>query len=73
MYCGWLGWFEALNDRLIGPKTWDQSVKIMELVWTVRDSPRTVWAVNGIIYAINYVVMCMRSEWPLDFGFTRWN
>ena len=34
---------EALNDRLIGPKTWDRSVKIMELVCTVRDSPRTVW------------------------------
>ena len=48
-------------------------MKIMDLVWTVCDSPQMVWAVNGIIYAINYVVMCMRPEWPLDFGFTRWN
>ena len=46
----------------MGPKTWDRSVKIMELVWTVRDSPRTVWAASGIIHAINYVVMCMRPE-----------
>ena len=31
------------------------------------------WAINGKIYAINYVVMCMRPEWTLDFGFTKWN
>ena len=47
--------------------------KFYELVWTVRDSPRIVWAASGIIHVINYVVMCMRPELPLDFGFTKWN
>ena len=37
----------------------------------ICDSPRTVWAISGIIYAINYVLMCVRPDWPLDFGFTK--
>ena len=45
-------------------------MKIMELIWTVCDSPQIVWAASGKIHAINYIVMCMRPEWPLDFGFT---
>ena len=30
---------EAVRGRLIGPKTWDQSVKILKLKWMARDSP----------------------------------
>ena len=29
---------EAVSGRLIGPKTWNQNVKISKAVWTVRDS-----------------------------------
>ena len=28
VFCGCFGWFEVLNDRLIGPKIWDQIVGI---------------------------------------------
>ena len=28
-------------------------------------------AACGVVYALNCVVMCMRPEWPLDFGFTK--
>ena len=37
-------------------------------MWTVRDCPRTVWVVNGIICAINHVLMCMRPEMAMDSG-----
>ena len=26
-----------------------------------------------INYAINYVLVCMRPEMTMDFGFTKWN
>ena len=28
---------------------------------------------NGINYAINHVLMCMRPEMAREFGFTKWN
>ena len=28
--------------------------KFVEAIWTVRDSPWTVWAASGIIYAIKF-------------------
>ena len=46
---------------------------LLEPVWTVCDSVWTVWAACGVIYALNYVVMCMRPEMAMDFGFTKWN
>ena len=61
---------EAVSGRLIGPKTWNRNVKILR---ARLDSPQTVWAPWVIIYTINYVVMCMRSEMATDFGFTKWN
>ena len=39
----------------------------------VLDSPRTVWAICVIIYELNYVLVCMRPEMVMDFGFTKWN
>ena len=27
----------------------------------------------GVNYALNCVVMCMRPEMAIDFGFTKWN
>ena len=26
-----------------------------------------------MIYALNHVLMCMRSEMAMKFGFTKWN
>ena len=59
-----------MRGRLIGPKTWDQIVGI----FVARlDSPRTVWAACVVIYALNHVLVCMRPEIAMDFGFTKWN
>ena len=43
----------------------------MEPKFTVRDCSRTVWLVNGVIYAMDYVVMCMRSGSTEKYGFTK--
>ena len=40
------GWVEALNDRLIGPKTWDRIVRIF---LSHLDSPRTVCGRCGLL------------------------
>ena len=37
--------------------------ELLEFLEPVLDSPRTVWAARGVIYAINYDLVCMRSEW----------
>ena len=59
-----------MSGYLIGSKSWDRSV---EIFGTVLDSPRTVWATCVIIYALNYVLVCMRPEMAMDFGSTKWN
>ena len=61
---------EAVSGRLIGPKTWDRNVEIFE---PVLDNPRTVWATCMIIYAINCVLVCMKSEMAIDIGLRKWN
>ena len=55
---------------MIGPKTWD---RIVEIFGAHLDSPRTVWAACVVIYALNYVLVCMRPKMAMDFGFTKWN
>ena len=56
-----LCWFEVVRGRLIGPKSWNQSVEIfgefLEPIWTVRDCVGAVWAVCLIIYEINCVLV----------------
>ena len=47
--------------------------KILEPIWTVRDSVGIVLGVCVGIYSINYVVVCMRPEMAMDFEFTKWN
>ena len=59
-----------MSGRLIDPKTWD---RILEIFGAVLDSPRTVWAACAVIYAINYVLVCMRPEMTIEFGSTKWN
>ena len=39
------GWFEALNGRLIGPKTWDRIVEFFRNQLDNRDIARTVLVV----------------------------
>ena len=39
------GWFEALNDRLIGSKTLNRNEKNYGTKWDGRDNVRIVWAV----------------------------
>ena len=45
----------------------------MEIFGAVLDSPRIVWAACGVIYAINYVLVCMRPEMAMEFGSIKWN
>ena len=52
------------------PKLGTELWKFLELV---LDSPRTVWAACGVIYAINCVLVCMRSEMAMELGSTKWN
>ena len=47
--------------------------ELLEYFKPVLDSPRTFWATCVIIYALNYVLVCMRQEMAMDFGFTKWN
>ena len=46
--------------------------KFVEAIWTVRDSPWTVWAASGIIYAINCVLLCMsrNGSGPGESGYS---
>ena len=65
---------EVVRGRLIGPKTWD---RIVGNFWRpfeqFSDSPRTVWAIGVGICVINCIVVCMRPEIVIKFGFTKWN
>ena len=45
----------------------------MEYVEPVLDSVGTVLGGCVIIYAINYVLVCMRPVMAMVFGFTKWN
>ena len=61
MFCKCLCWFEAVRGRLIGSKSWNQSVEIfgefLEPNWTLRDCVGAVWGVCLIIYEINCVLV----------------
>ena len=59
-----------MRGRLIGPKTWD---RIVGIFGACLDSPRTVWAACVVIYPLNHVLVYMRPEMAMDFGFTKWN
>ena len=61
---------EAVSGHLIGPKTWDQ---IFGILGARLDNPQTVWAACVVIYDLNHVLVCMRPEMAMDFGFTKWD
>ena len=60
-----------MRGRLIGPKTYDQIVGIFEAHWTVCDCVGAVLGVCFINYEINCILVCMRPEMAMDFGFTK--
>ena len=47
--------------------------ELLEYFEPILDGRQTVWATCVIIYPLNYVLVCMRSEMTMDFGFTKWN
>ena len=63
---------EAVRGRLIGPKSWDRIIIIFGAIFIVHGlCAWTVWAVCVMIYALNHVVMCMRSGSAEKYRFTK--
>ena len=61
----------ALNDRLIGPKHGTELFEFMEpKIWCPWMSRAVGWLI-GILYVINYVLVCIRPEMTVKFGFTK--
>ena len=46
---------------------------MLEYVEPVLDSVGTVLGGFVMIYAVNYVLVCMRPEMVMDFGFSKWD
>ena len=59
---------EAVRGRLIGPEPWDRIVKKFWSHFTVHGL--CMWTVWVMIYALNHVVMCVRSGSAEKYGFT---
>ena len=47
--------------------------ELLEDLEPVLDSPRTVWVVYVIIYAINYGFGVVGPKMAMDFDSTKWN
>ena len=62
---------EAMRGRLIGPKTWDRIVWIYGTQITVRDCSWTVWVSNGVIHAMDCIVVCIRPEMAVKCEFAK--
>ena len=66
------GWIEALNDRLIGPKTWDRIVVIffrgpfLHNPWV-----GAVWVNCVLIYVLNGALVCIGPVMGVKPGFTK--
>ena len=67
-----LGLVEAVRGRLIGPQNLGPNcLDLWNPNFTVCDCSRTVWVANGVIHAMDGVLMCMRSESAEKYGFTK--
>ena len=63
--------YEALNGRMIDSKAWNRGGKMLETQVAARDCPRADlghWLCN---YVINHVLIGMRLEMTMKFGFTK--
>ena len=67
MLCKCLSCFEAVSGRLVVPKL---GTELLEYFEPVLDNVGTVLGGYVIIYAINYVLVCIRPEMAMDFGST---
>ena len=47
--------------------------ELLEYVEPVLGSVGTVLGGCVMIYAVNYVLVCMRPKMAMDFGFTKWD
>ena len=47
--------------------------ELLKFLKPVLNSPRTVWVICVIIYAINYGLDVVGLEMTMDFGSTKWN
>ena len=47
--------------------------ELLENLEPVLDSPRSVWVLCVIIYAINYGLSVVGPKMAMDFGSTKWN
>ena len=66
------GWIEALNDHLIGPKTWDRKCEnFVEPQMDSPCSPQTVCAVYVGNYVFNGALVCIGPVMAAKFGFTK--
>ena len=55
------------------PKLGTEMWKLLEPIWAVRDYVGTLLGVCFIIYAINCVLVCMRTEMAMEIDFKKWN
>ena len=62
---------EAVRGRLIGPNTWDRIVWIYGTQKFGPDCSRTVWVSNGVILAMDCIVVCIRPKMAMKCGFTK--
>ena len=66
------GWIEALNGRLIGPKTWDRIVvnffrgPFLHSPWV-----GAVWVNCVLIYVLNGALVCIGPVMAVKPGFTK--
>ena len=60
---------EVVSGRLIGPKTWDQIVRIfLSPLYAVPWELGAVWASLVMFYAIDDALICMRPEMAVKPG-----
>ena len=66
------GWIEALNGRLIGPKTWDRIV-VNFLRGLFLHSPwvGAVWVNCVLIYVLNGALVCIGPVMAVKLEFTK--
>ena len=62
---------EVVRGRLIGLKLGTELFGFMEPKISVRDCSQTVWVSNGVIHAMNCIVVCIRPEMAVKCGFTK--
>ena len=63
---------EAVRARLIGPKTWDRIYKIFgtKMEQPVTD-PRRFWVDLSVHSCVNHVLLGLRLEVAVRYGFTK--